>query len=172
MTRLNIPRVTTLTAKGAFLNCRSLNNENFGDRLDQLIASMAAGGSLPDYMFYHMWGFSGGINGYGGSGAQRRVVVPEGVTTIGEQCFADFGFTVLDLPTTLTSIGKRALHNILVTSYIVSRATTPPSASTGFQTQFDFTKPLYVPRASISAYQAAGGWSSFTDIRALEDLTT
>ena len=105
-----------------------------------------------------------------------HTVIPDGITTIGDHAFyGQFNMTYVVIPATVTSIANYGFqlqseyYNQLKTT--ICKAVTPP-AMTG--TSFHYISyeqgVLYVPRASISAYQNDEWWGRFVDIRAIEDL--
>ena len=83
------------------------------------------------------------------------------VTSIGGYAF--YGCSSLaeiTLPDTLTSIGSNAFNGCSALQYIRIEATTPPTlASTNAIPST--IGAIYVPDASVAAYQAATNWSSF-----------
>lgn len=86
----------------------------------------------------------------------NSVVIPEGVTTL-SGTFEGCRLALIDIPSTCISIGGYTWFN---TQIIICRVVTPPTfASTGNSTLGN----LYVPDASVGAYQTASGWSAFGD---------
>lgn len=87
----------------------------------------------------------------------KKVVIGSGVKAMGKACFFRMQSTTLDS--------------------VISWATVPPALSvseeygsgTFFNSTVYTTTPLYVPTASIEAYQGAPEWSKFTRILSLED---
>jgi hypothetical protein len=93
--------------------------------------------------------------------AITELVVPEGCRIIGDgivdlckQC------KLLDLPSTLTSIGSRPNNKGSKNLVLICRAATPPAFDGSWSYNND-GKPtaIYVPDASVSVYQSATGWS-------------
>ena len=122
-------------------------------------------------------------------------VIPEGVTSIGNRAFGYCTFTTIDIPEGVTSIGDYAfgycsslatiilpesMTTIGTGAFVGCRklaeltclATTPPTL--GSNTTFGNVNksiPVYVPAASVVAYQSAAYWSEFTNILPIEEPT-
>lgn len=86
------------------------------------------------------------------------VAFPSGLTAIGEHAFTDSDITGVDLPASVTSIGKAAFKGTAGRTFII-RATTPPTiVNDSFGGLPDANLAIYVPDASLSAYQSAWGY--------------
>ena len=87
--------------------------------------------------------------------------IPNSVTSIGESAF---GFcsslTSIDIPNSVTSIGDFVFYGCSGLISVTVNATTPPTLG---EVAFGNTNncPIYVPAASVEAYKAASGWSSY-----------
>lgn len=99
-----------------------------------------------------------------------EVVVEEGVTTIQGQAFRyNPNLKTVDLPSTITSIANYAFQiptGATTTAFetLTVRATTPPtiySSSIVVNNPAGIPWTIKVPAASVNAYKAASGWSSF-----------
>ena len=94
------------------------------------------------------------------------VTIPEGITNIDFSTFYDCSsLKSLILPSGMTSIGGdafKACHNL---TEIVCKATTPPLLSSSTFSNVSREAFVYVPQASISAYESAEYWSEFTNFR-------
>ena len=87
--------------------------------------------------------------------------IPEGVVEIVENGFR--GSSILkevSLPSSITAISNSAFYNDSSIQKITILATTPPTGVTS-NTFLNTTGPIYVPSASVNAYKAASGWSSY-----------
>ena len=95
----------------------------------------------------------------------------EGMTTISTWAFMSTALTSVDLPSSIVQINNQAFFACSKLSYIIVRATTPPT----LQNTNAIPKTIgsiYVPDASVSAYQAANNWSIFADkIKPISELT-
>ena len=121
----------------------------------------------------------------------RNVDIPRSVTYLGalafegctslENCYMDnsqidslhastfwgcSALTTVTLPSTQTYIGESAFHNCGSLIGLYCYATTPPEVYTGaFDDKSNIR--LYVPSASVSAYQNASGWQGFRSYNAI-----
>ncbi|MDR0973790.1 MAG: leucine-rich repeat domain-containing protein [Prevotellaceae bacterium] len=91
----------------------------------------------------------------------KKYVGVEGLTKCEQQFMYD-NLDLCDLPSTMTTVGSA---NGLFASggfkVLICRATTPPSPGTlGWGSK----QTIYVPDASVDAYKAASGWSSYASI--------
>ena len=68
---------------------------------------------------------------------------------------------MVDLPSTVTSIGKSAFNNDTALKTVICRSTTPPTLkATAFVSTVE---NIYVPDANVNAYKAATNWSTYAD---------
>lgn len=101
----------------------------------------------------------------------QSVVIPQSVTSLGDWSFRYTGLTHVTIPSGVTTIGKYTFQRCSSLRSITCEAVTPPSLGTEPFVYVDKSIPLFVPQASISAYQSASGWSEFTNIQAIEGRT-
>jgi hypothetical protein len=113
--------------------------------------------------------FGNGV--FDGCSSLLSLEVPEGVTTLPQSLFYGCtGMQSLYLPSTITEINYSAIYYLsnLIDLHIM--ATTPPPLSS-YSRASEVT--LFVPEASITAYQAADNWKDFKYIYAeLSNLAT
>ena len=95
------------------------------------------------------------------------VSIGNSVTLIGKWAIASCSaLTTLVIPSSVTAITQSAIVYCLNLTSVTCNATTPPTLGSGNFTASDDT--LYVPAASVSAYQSDSAWSSaFTTITAI-----
>ena len=90
------------------------------------------------------------------------------VTSIGVKAFYDCtGLTSLTLPASLTNIETYALYNCSGLTKMTVFATTPPTVEGGAFYNISKETPVYVPAASLAAYQASV-WKGFTNLQAIK----
>lgn len=99
-----------------------------------------------------------------------KIVVEEGITVIGAYAF--YGSTAcqtVELPSTLTELKGNALLNCSTLVSLTCLAESVPRCNTGassatFKGVNVGTCKLYVPAASMAAYQADAAWSPFVNV--------
>lgn len=94
-------------------------------------------------------------------GSLTSVTIPSSVTTIGNNAFGVCtNLASVTIPDSVTNIGYQVFFFCGSLSSITVNATTPPTLGA-----YAFTDtnncPIYVPAASLSAYQSASGWSDY-----------
>ena len=88
------------------------------------------------------------------------VTIPEGVTSIGLSAFNRCtSLEEVTLPS--TTVGNYAFYYCTSVAGFYCKATTPPSVGTQALNGQTSARRIYVPTASVDAYKAAEGWSSF-----------
>lgn len=93
----------------------------------------------------------------------KSITIPNAITSVGAQTFIGCtNLQELEFPNTLTSISAQAFQSCTSIIEYTFLSTTPPtlaatSAFTGIQTGCK----IYVPDASVSAYQSATNWSTY-----------
>ncbi len=99
-------------------------------------------------------------------GLTGTLTLPEAVTTVEQDAFRECrGLTGLVIGSGVTSIGSLAFYNCTGLESITIEAVNPPALGT--YNPFNRVPediPVYVPCGSVAAYQAAEGWSDFTNI--------
>ena len=116
--------------------------------------------SIGNSAFYYCTGFSGSLT------------LSADLTSIGNYAFFACGFSgSLTLPADLTSIGNYAFFGCSGFTSMNVLPETPPTLGTSAFYNIQTTIPVYVPCASLEDYQAASGWSAFTNMQCRETLT-
>lgn len=144
--KLLFPNVLTSIGVQSFYDCNSI----IGDLV--LPNSVT---SLGEYAFYNCHDFDGSL------------IIGSGIQTINQYTFADCsGFTgALIIGRSVSSIGAYSFRNCSAFSTVISEHPTPPTALNTSFNNMNYSIPVHVPYAMIPAYQAATGWSSFTNYR-------
>ena len=88
------------------------------------------------------------------------VTIPNSVTSIGQVAFGDcINLNEIAIPSGVTTIGDYAFRNCDRLNVVVVNATTPPTLGSNAFDGTDRNLVIYVPAASVSAYQSA--WSDY-----------
>ena len=107
-------------------------------------------------------------------GNMEKLIVSEGVTTIGASAFA-YQATLLEvsLPTTLQTIGEQAFYNCTGLTHIYNFRERPCVAySNSFDGIDKFSCTLHVLSASVDMYKAATAWRDFYYIQTIDATET
>jgi len=138
-----LPDTLTTMGSNAFTSCPALTS----------IAIPASVTTVPDYAFRYDSGLV-------------SVTLPEGVKTIGASAFDGcVNLTQVTLPASLTSLGDWSFSWCDDLTSVTSLSLVPPVISASarpFGTSLATSPSLLVPADSVSAYQAASGWSFYT----------
>ena len=91
-----------------------------------------------------------------------RIDIPDSVTSIGFRSFRYCtGATSVTIGSGITSIDRDAFYDCRNLASVTVNATTPPTlGSRAFDSNASGRK-IYVPAASVDAYKAASGWSTY-----------
>lgn len=151
-------------ANGAFRECRSLlyvsfpnSMETFGDSLFNLCSSL--------HKLTIQLSSSGNIllSAIREDPAIATIILPSGITSI-----ADYGFygntaiTSITIPSTITSIGALSFGNNNSLKAVVMKPTTPPTITANTFINAPSNIVFYVPSASLTTYQGATNWSTYS----------
>ncbi len=86
--------------------------------------------------------------------------IPNNVIQIKTNAFSNcFALTSIELPSGMVSIQDYAFMSCQNLTSITCNAVNPPTLGTGVFSGVPADCAIYVPAASVSAYQAASGWS-------------
>lgn len=151
----------------ALSNCYSLQYLKLPASLDTLRIGALATTPLDTVVFDYPVVIDQNI--FGENHALRYLKLAEGMTTFpGGVVFGCDHLLTLDLPSTMQTIGADFLHHCRALQRIICRAEVPPVIdpfASLHQTPLDI--PVYVPEASIPAYQSAPEWCRFTNFQPL-----
>jgi hypothetical protein len=90
--------------------------------------------------------------------------VPNSVREIGYESFRScYALTSIVIPSNVTSIGYGAFERCSGLTSVTVEATTPPTLGTWAFDDNAERRKIYVPSASVDAYKAAEGWSTYAE---------
>ncbi len=90
-------------------------------------------------------------------------VIPNTVTSIGRDALNEAQIVSLIIPASVNYIADWGISGINTLSSMTVLAEVPPTLGDCAFCETDHSIPVYVPCASIEAYQNANGWSEFTN---------
>ena len=163
LTNVVIPNTVTHILSGAFGRCTNLTSVDIPNSVI----------SIGEYTFIDGYGTGLTVVQMGafyGCTSITSVSIPSSVTLIGSSTFwGCSNLTSVTIPSSTDTIGYLAFRDCENLRSVTSLATIPPfqPASDAFRGVPDDCI-LYIPCESRAAYQAAGGWSNFTNIHCLD----
>lgn len=93
------------------------------------------------------------------------------IESIGDRAFYLCSYlTNIELPESLTYLGKEVFFGCGAVTSISCKAVTPPSCGDNPFTDIHKSLPLRVPAKSIEAYKSADMWKEFTNIQSIVEL--
>ena len=168
LTSVSIPNTVTVIDEMAFYGCSGLTNVVIPNTvttigrwaLDQCTAltSIVIPNSvttLNDFAFFACTNL-------------KEVVIPNSVTSIGYRVFYNcYALENVVIPASVTSIGAGSFYNCNALKSVTCLATTPPTlgGSSVFLSLTCSSAMLFVPKASLGAYQVADNWKRFTTMK-------
>jgi hypothetical protein len=154
---ITIPQSVTHIGHDVFFNCNNLNAVHISDL--KAWCNIQFDGTFFDY--YHLY-----LNGE----EIKNLTIPEGVTSIGNYAFANcYRLLSITIPDGVTSIGGQAFAWCPNLQNIYCHAEQVPETGNNVFGSSNYDATLYVPAASVSAYQAVEPWKNFKEIVALPE---
>lgn len=152
LTSINIPSSITSIGQGTFYQCTSLSSVTFAEPSGISILTTGT---------------------FAGCSALTSLTLPSGITTIGQGGVQDCrNLTSVVLPSTLTSVGQTAFYLDNSLTEVWCYATTPPSLGSNAFYSIGSNPTLYVPSASVNAYQSSGWSNYFSNILPIQEPVT
>jgi hypothetical protein len=147
---LTLPNTVTNIGYTAFSDCTGLKSLNLPNSVTSI-----------DY------------GAFSGCSSLSQLTIPNSVTWIGGSAFKNCAkLTSVSIGNSVGSIDEAAFDGCTAVKSVVSNNTTPPkisNADSTFSGDTYFDGILYVPAASIEAYQKADGWKNFFEIKSLSE---
>ena len=182
---VNIPNNITSLYNYSFSNCYSLQSASLPSSMGALgsycfqfcnslktITITNNIGILNDYCFKNCYSLqsinvpnssSWGVQCFYQCSSLQFINIPSNVTSLGDSCFENcYSLTSVNIPSNVTSLGSKCFGtcNSLIKMYFQSA--TPPTLSNSNAIISNTILVIYVPSGSLSAYQSANNWSTFS----------
>lgn len=172
LTDVTLPNTLTTIGVGAFTDCTSLRDVKLPSGLTTISQNAFSHCSNLSMISLPATLTTIGQGAFIQCESLVMLDVPEGITTLPREMLAYcYGLQSLYLPSTLTHMEIFALQSTDALIDVHVKATTPPTQGGGNRGGAGVT--LFVPAASISAYQTADYWNEFSPIYAeLTNLST
>ncbi len=169
LTSLEIPSSVSFIGSGAFGYCPMLeqivvssengiydSRENCNAIIETITNTVIAGCKntfIPDGIT------SIGDRVFSGCFGLTFIEIPNSVTSIGRSAFFETGLTSLEIPNSVTFIGSEAFGGEGFVSILLKSIVPPSTESYPF-----YGTVIYVPYESINTYKADSNWSNYSDI--------
>lgn len=115
---------------------------------------------IPSYLCQEMTGLT-------------ELTLSEGLISVGDSAFTRIGnITTLDIPSSVTTLGKYAFGGFYNLTSVYCHAKNPPTMNAdkwAFHDNCVYNCTLYVQQSSLNAYKAADGWKKFLSFATIPD---
>lgn len=164
LTKVNLPSTLTTIRNNAFQMCQSLTSMTLPNSITSIGNNCFSG--CESLSTVNIPTGVTTLNGYvfQNCKALKTISIPSSVTSM-VATFVGSGIETITIPSSVTSIGIQSFQQCISLAEIIMEATTPPTLANvnGFYGCTALTA-IYVPDASVSAYQSASGWSTYASI--------
>ncbi len=141
LTSMEIPNSVSTIGYGAFTDCRNMVSIVIPNSVISI-----------EHAAFH---YCSSLN---------SITIPESVTSINDWTFYGcISLTSVNIGNSVTSIGNKAFYNCHNLASLTILVETPPTLGDDVFYNVNTSIPIYVPCASLSAYQNASGWNEFTN---------
>lgn len=161
---ISIPASITSIGASAFEGCSSLTSLNIPSGVKTIQGSTFKGCANLSSISFPADITSIGNSAFEGCAKLASFTVPTTVTTISQASFKGCSsFAQFTFHSGITSIGASAFDGCTGLAEIWVEPTTPPTAGSNAFKSVNKSIPVHVPAKTKAVYQAATGWSEFTN---------
>lgn len=159
---LTIPNGVTSVGNNTFQNCYSLHSIAIPNNVTNIGNSAFNSCYSLDSMAIPNNVTSIRNSAFNACYALNSITISSGVTSIGDSTFSGcYSVRSLTIPSTVTSIGSSAFSNCYGMEEYHFLGSTPPTLGTNAFSSIQSYTTIYVPAASLTAYQTATNWSAY-----------
>ena len=160
---LTIPDSVTSIGSSAFSGCYSLQSLTIPDSVTSIGNNAFQNCSALQSLTLSNSITSIGVSVFSGCNVLKSLTIPAGVTSIGNYAFQNcYTLSSLTIPAGVTTIGNYAFQKCYSMYEYHFLSTTPPTLpNANVFSNIATDCKIYVPRASLEAYQTATYWSNF-----------
>lgn len=162
LTTINFPTNLSSLNSGIFENCYALTSCSVPNSLTSI------GSDFLDHCYcMESVTFPNTITSFGNYCCSyncilKNITLPTSLTTIGTYCFQYcYRFTNITIPSGVTSIGNYSFQYCYGLKEVHMQSTTPPTIGQYTFRNLPADCTIYVPSASLSAYQSATNWAQY-----------
>lgn len=173
LTSIKIPESLTLIGNGVFYDCSKITSIHIPNSVTSIgngvftSCSKLISVTLPESIT------SIGQSIFYDCSKLVSVTIPEGVTTISDYAFGGCtSLTSITIPENVTLIKNYAFEGCKGLTSITCKSVNPTKIAANTFHSVNKDIPIYVPAASVSAYQTAKYWDGFTNFQPITYLVT
>lgn len=161
LNKINIPSNVTTLGSGLFHSCYSLQEIDLPESITTIQNSVFNSCYSLQQINIPANVTSIGNSAFGYCYSLSEINIPVNVTSIGSSTFTYcYSLSEITIPTNVTSIGSSAFAYCYGLKEIHMLPTTPPTIQSDTFRSLTSDCTIYVPSASLSAYQSATNWSA------------
>ena len=161
LTSITIPDSVTSVDGYAFYGCSGLTSVTIPDSVTTVGSRVFSGCTSLLSVTIGSGVTSIGLGVFDGCTSLTSVTIPDSVTYIGNYAFSNCrSLSSITIPDSVTTIGEYAFFYCSGLTSVTVNATTPPTLVDTNAFEDTNNCPIYVPAASVSAYQSA--WSAYS----------
>lgn len=167
-----LPSTITEIPKGCFIECRELSEVIVNGALTNVGEYGFCSTGISDLSSFKFKNATFDELAFGSCQKFENIVIPEGVSSLGKQCFSDcYSVVSVTIPASVTSMGINVFAQCKKLKDIHVKGDKPATLeeserSSDAFSMLDFAAQgitIYVPSASVDAYKSASVWSKYAD---------
>ncbi|HBN06044.1 MAG TPA: hypothetical protein DD434_09720 [Bacteroidales bacterium] len=164
LTSITIPNSVTSICQAAFHGCTGLTSVTIPNSVNSIGSSAFTSCRGLDSIIIPNSVTSIGSFAFSYCNGLTTITIPNSINTIANNTFNNCrNLTSLNIPSSCDTIESMAFSQCVGLTYIRINATIPPTIQSNSFYNVNRAIPVYVPCSSVSSYQAAPYWNTFTN---------